>query len=187
MLRSLAVVAVLVVALPALAKAKKQDVYEYKVAEGDTLQCLDAKYGIQPGELAMLNGSPGKMTYKLVSGKTIKVPVSLKKNACAGFVADGEKGAKAPLGERACQVIDRAKKYTAKQAIAALEALRSNHTCLKAIEIAAQPSVSALCTAFANAMHAHHLTHAFAEGVEVLCESAHLAAHNIHEATGTHH
>ena len=173
-------------ALPALAKpAPKQGApggsYSYKVQKGDTLECFDSKYGIQPGELAALNGKPGKMTFKLVAGATIKTPLKVPAAGCAGVAVSGkEKGAQASMTDRACEVIDKTRKYTREQAIKALDRINHSPMCLKAISIASQPSVERLCEAFGTAMHAHHLTHSYATGVEMLCVSAHLLAHQIH-------
>ena len=173
--------------LPALAKtpAAGSKSFTYKVQKGDTLECFDSKYGIQPGELAMLNGKPGKMTFKLVAGSTIKTPVKVPPGGCAGVATSGkEKGAQASMSDRACEVVDKTKKYTREQAIKALDRINHSPMCLKAISIAAQPSVDALCEAFGTAMHAHHLTHSFATGVEFLCKAAHITAHQIHESSG---
>jgi LysM repeat protein len=166
--------------------AKKKDVFTYKVQQGDTLECLDQKAGIQPGELAMLNGKPGKMDFKLVAGSTINTPIKVKPNLCAGFKpSGGAKGAKPPLKEQACALIDRANKYSQAQAIALLHKIQENKACLKAAEIAAQPSIEALCKAVGTLLHAHHATHAYAEGIEVLCEAGHIVAHGVHESEGS--
>lgn len=167
------------------AQAKKKDVFTYQVQPGDTLECLDQKAGVQPGELAMLNGKPGKMDFKLVAGSTINTPVKIKARLCAGFKASGgAHGAKPPLKDQACALIDRANRYSQAQAIALLHEIQENRACLKAAEIASQPTIEALCKAVGTLLHAHHATHAYAEGIEVLCEAGHLVAHGVHEAEG---
>ncbi len=89
------------------AHAKKKGAFTYQVQPGDTLECLDQKAGVQPGELAMLNGKPGKMDFKLVAGSTINTPVKIKARLCAGFKASGgAHGAKPPLKEQACALIE---------------------------------------------------------------------------------
>ncbi len=160
--------------------------FTYKVMKGDTLECLDQKFHIQPMELAHLNGGGSHATtFKLVAGKTINTPVKVPANACAGSTAGGH-GATPSLHDQACQVIDRTKHYTNQQALALLHTLSQNQTCLKAANILSQPTAEKLCEAVGTLLHAHHATHSMAESIEVLCQSAHLVAHAVHQAGGSH-